>query len=292
MKQRISLFIVVIIVLCTPLSVMAQTTVVVDVEHFNYLGKTGSNEFVEFLKGELEKHSTSFSVPEKYLTDFKLNTEAEFDSVSNYVHQALHVAWTNTSSAPFPVSSQFATYLGAKTVSVEIKYWTTPASFKQELEYNEKFSTEVVKKIITSNMNEEERMCAILTWMRQYYSRDMYATNTVANDASLLDEHYEAFTEYGTNKNKTGVCQGFAQIFRRLCTKAGLEARLLTGTVDGGSHAWNAVKINNIWRQVDVSFLIDNHEVTYAYITNDFDHMYVPYLWTEASSTWYKPKAA
>jgi len=59
----------------------------------------------------------------------------------------------------------------------------------------------------------------------------------------------------------TGVCAGYARLFVAVSQAAGLEARYLVGDVrsengqiDGEGHAWNAVKIEDRWHLVDVTW--------------------------------------
>ena len=50
------------------------------------------------------------------------------------------------------------------------------------------------------------------------------------------------------------VCSGYAQAFMYLCNEAGIPCTLVKGTADGGSHAWNAVWINDQAYWVDVTW--------------------------------------
>jgi hypothetical protein len=59
-------------------------------------------------------------------------------------------------------------------------------------------------------------------------------------------------------KRRTGVCQGYANLFQELCAGGGVEAAVIGGTARGGGlidrHAWNAVKLDGAWRLVDVTW--------------------------------------
>jgi transglutaminase-like putative cysteine protease len=48
-----------------------------------------------------------------------------------------------------------------------------------------------------------------------------------------------------------GVCEDYAQEFRYMCWRAGLPCLYVTGTVDGNSHAWNEVYIDDVWQHYD-----------------------------------------
>ena len=61
-------------------------------------------------------------------------------------------------------------------------------------------------------------------------------------------------TAYAAMCNKTAVCQGYALLFYRMCKEAGLSVRYITGTGNGGAHAWNIVKIGDYYYNLDVTW--------------------------------------
>lgn len=62
-------------------------------------------------------------------------------------------------------------------------------------------------------------------------------------------------TVYGCLVEGVANCEGYAKTFGYLARKAGIEAVLVTGvTYDGDNHAWNQVKINGSWYNLDVTW--------------------------------------
>ncbi len=62
-------------------------------------------------------------------------------------------------------------------------------------------------------------------------------------------------TVYGCLVDGEAHCEGYAKAFQYLCAKAGLECVVLTGvTSDGENHAWNQIKIDGEWYNVDVTW--------------------------------------
>ena len=65
-------------------------------------------------------------------------------------------------------------------------------------------------------------------------------------------------------KNKKGVCAGYVSLFNEMCKLAGIESIEINGFSKGAGydgtlddypdHAWNAVRINNKWYLVDVTW--------------------------------------
>lgn len=66
------------------------------------------------------------------------------------------------------------------------------------------------------------------------------------------------FTAEGALVNKLAVCQGYAEAFSLLCHKAGIQTEMVYGTADNGqsteSHAWNIVRIDGVWYQIDTTW--------------------------------------
>lgn len=74
-----------------------------------------------------------------------------------------------------------------------------------------------------------------------------------------------ANTSYGMSKglsdfalgvlaNGQAVCGGFAQAYKFLCNQIGLECNYIQGTTNAGVHAWDQVKVDGFWYQVDTTW--------------------------------------
>ena len=85
---------------------------------------------------------------------------------------------------------------------------------------------------------------------------------------ALKDKIIEA-----TFLSKTGVCEEYAQSFKKTCDLLGLESEVIVGTArispeeigkpkDNPNHAWNAVKLNNKWVLLDATWAA-------GYLSND-----------------------
>lgn len=61
-------------------------------------------------------------------------------------------------------------------------------------------------------------------------------------------------TTYDILINKTAVCAGYATAAYRLFTDAGLDCRIITGYGNGDSHAWNIVKVDGKWYNIDLTW--------------------------------------
>ncbi len=81
------------------------------------------------------------------------------------------------------------------------------------------------------------------------------------------DIEYSA-TAYGCLVEKRANCEGYAKAFSVLAADFGLESILVTGKTDKGeNHAWNQVKVDGEWYNIDVTWADNDNgdEVRHAY---------------------------
>ena len=95
-------------------------------------------------------------------------------------------------------------------------------------------------------MGEEEKVKAIHDYL-------IYHANYVNNGDYSTAESW-AYGAGGVLLHKEGVCQSYAFAFYMMAISAGLECRFVSGTADGGGHAWNQVKVNGKWYYIDCTW--------------------------------------
>lgn len=71
------------------------------------------------------------------------------------------------------------------------------------------------------------------------------------------------YTAYGALVNKTAVCQGYAVLFYRLMLEIGVDCRIISGKGDGAPHAWNIVRLDGKYFNVDSTW--DAQSYIYGY---------------------------
>lgn len=79
-----------------------------------------------------------------------------------------------------------------------------------------------------------------------------YICNHVDYEYNSKEE--QIYTAYGALCTGKAVCQGYAVLFYRLCKEAGLSVRIISGTGNGGAHAWNIVRIGSKYYNVDCTW--------------------------------------
>lgn len=83
-----------------------------------------------------------------------------------------------------------------------------------------------------------------------------YICNNVDYDYEGLNDSSNTikYTAYSALINGKSVCEGYSVLFYRMCMDAGIPVRIISGTGNGGPHAWNIVGINGYYYNVDVTW--------------------------------------
>ncbi len=77
---------------------------------------------------------------------------------------------------------------------------------------------------------------------------DYIITNATYDISAIHTSGYDNFVE------QTSVCQGYAMITYLMMKEAGIDCRIITGSGKGVSHAWNIVKLNDKWYNIDCTW--------------------------------------
>ena len=92
---------------------------------------------------------------------------------------------------------------------------------------------------------------------------DYICSNITYDYDNLYDDSYTVtHSSYAALINKKAVCQGYASLFYRLALEAGIDARVISGD-SGGPHAWNIVKIEGSYYNLDSTWDAGNTEYEY-----------------------------
>lgn len=121
------------------------------------------------------------------------------------------------------------------TVAVKVVYWENAA----QTAYVNARSKQILASILKPGMNDHQKVKAIHDWVLLHVAYD-----------STLRKH----SAYDALVSGQAVCQGYASLTYRLLTDAGIPARIAEGTVSTGAHAWNLVKLDGKWYELDTTF--------------------------------------
>ena len=182
----------------------------------------------DLLKIELYQRSTSFVIMYKAdTTNLKSKIEASIDGIlkaDDYLQASIPLyKWS------------YDGYQNNVTINFEFNYHTT----KSQEDYVDLEVTAILKDIIKVSMNDHQKEKAIHD----------YIVANVAYDTTL-----QKFSAYEALKNGLTVCSGYAQLAYKMLNESGIEAKIVVGTGNGESHAWNLVKLDNVWYHLDCTW--------------------------------------
>ncbi len=118
---------------------------------------------------------------------------------------------------------------------------------------NEIFVFEEIKRIcgeiINEDMNLFEKELAVHDYIIENCTYDLDALD----ERKTVSQH--SSTAYGVLKNGKSICLGYTKTFKIFMDYLGIECIIVEGTANGGEdHAWNMVKIDETWYNVDVTW--------------------------------------
>lgn len=124
---------------------------------------------------------------------------------------------------------------------------------------------------IKPNMSDFEKEIKIIQYLVENINYDY---ENLLNDT--IDN--ESYTIYGALIKHRAVCAGYASAFDVMCKAVGIESKVITGSaINNSSHAWNQIKLNDEWYNVDVTFedVIVNNTTNNGYGFKKLRNLYI-----------------
>ena len=230
----------------------------------------------------------------KWETDFSVKYQASHDdTLSEVFHNQLfplaeenifphngnptegdYARWTYA-GAGYTASGSYTSDALIVSYNTSVEYYTTKA---QEAALTAKLN-QVMESLDLDTKTEYEKVKAIY---------DYIASHVVYDWDNLEDDSYKLkHTAYAALVNGTSVCQGYATLFYRMCLTAGLDARVITGSNTPGysDHAWNIVRIGNLYYNIDVTWDAEQEPEYYNYFLRGQDTFEYHYRDNEYDTT-------
>lgn len=154
--------------------------------------------------------------------------------------------WAIKTWGYYPVGSSATTV----TLSYTATYYTT-ADQEQQLTTA---LTQIYSDLGLSTKTDYEKVRAI---------HDYICDNVQYHNYEALGEEAKR-SAYDAIISKTCVCQGYATAFYRMCKDNGLSVRVIP-SIDSENHAWNIVKIGDIYYNIDVTWDDPGETTSYMY---------------------------
>ena len=123
------------------------------------------------------------------------------------------------------------------TMTYTFEYYTTA---QQEAELDEEFAQ--LDEIDFDALSDYDKVKVIY---------DAICQNVKYDQEGLDAGNKLIYSAYSAAVLEKAVCQGYANLFYRLALFVGLDARVIAGTCTEGNHAWNIVKVDGKYYNVD-----------------------------------------
>lgn len=201
---------------------------------------TNKSELKNYLFTALESRPNKIKV-KYYGRDIENNDEAikVMESVQENIgyHQAnIHKLWTQVSHSEWTQGNHKEEWI---EISYRMEYQTTD----EEEEFIDAEVEKIVKTYIKPNMSELEKVRIL---------HDYLVNNTNYTKITKGSE----YTAYTVLKEKAGVCNGYVLAFIKLMNAVNVDVLYVYGIGQdiNGLHAWNKVKIDDVWYNIDVTW--------------------------------------
>ena len=96
------------------------------------------------------------------------------------------------------------------------------------------------------------------------YEKELYLHDALAGMVTY-NESTNAHNAYGALVDGVAVCEGYAEALQYLLHRAGICSYVVTGTGNGGAHAWNMVRIDGAYYHVDLTWNDQGENIYRAY---------------------------
>lgn len=142
------------------------------------------------------------------------------------------------------------------SLALHVKYCYTQAELEaKQVEILDEANA-IVDEVISGGMSDEEKCRALYDYLNANTAYDYDAVDEAEKNSFRKGDDWkdceDAFNAYGIIVDKKGVCQSYALSYKLLCTLSDVEAKVITGYLNGDMpHAWNSVKLDGAWYQTD-----------------------------------------
>ena len=127
------------------------------------------------------------------------------------------------------------------------KHKTYRTANKKQMKETKKQADKIVRNKINKNMTDEQKARKLAEYL---VANNMYDKGEIS---SIVENN-----EYGALIKGKTKCDGMAKAYTMLLRRAGIPSMTVYGYLkDGGNHAWNIVKINGKWVNIDLTGSID-----------------------------------
>lgn len=190
-----------------------------------------------------------------------------YNDTSRFVNSIIDTGSYNTADIN-RFHTYYENYKGKSTLRFRVEYMTS--SVQEDFVNNE--TDRIIHNIITKDMTDYEKVKVVHD----------YLVNTSTFSSNTNTSQYTAYTLL---KEKKGVCNAYAMAFSKFMDKLNISNYYVKGDANGDTsnndwalHAWNKVKIDGLWYNIDTSWSYPIHQHglhnTYKHFLNSDDRFY------------------
>lgn len=160
----------------------------------------------------------------------------------------------------------------------EYEYFTSETESGSKLRIKLSRNSQAENEVIVNRYVEETLKTLQLEGLSDYWR-----ARKITEHLSTLfnyDSEEKIHDPYHMIEARKGVCQAYALLFYKMANAAGLEVRHQEGSIHGGNHLWNVVKIKDQWYHIDPTN--NDFNASYSLFLKDSDFLKSKgFTWTE-----------
>lgn len=168
----------------------------------------------------------------------KLTYSGGIDHLKRAIEPALDAAIAQNPYIHYTMKGYAYSLSGSRTSATATVKLTYRETAEQSAYVHQQVGA-ALKRIVTPGMNDHQKVKAIHDWV----------VRTLKYDTTL-----SKFTAYEGLKTGSTVCQGYALLTYDMLKQAGFETNIVEGYVGSEAHAWNMVKLDGKWYQIDTTW--------------------------------------
>ena len=174
-------------------------------------------------------------------TSFVINYRGDTNELMDQFNEVFNKTLSADDYLHYSLSSYNADLKGVSG-NVDTTVTATYVDTAEEEAYVTAQVPKILSQIITTNMTDGQKVKAVYDWLITHVSYD----NTLQKYSS-----YDALMG-------SSVCQGYALLMDKMLGELGVPTNIVTGTLEGVSHAWNQCKIDGVWYFFDATNGVTN----------------------------------
>lgn len=141
-------------------------------------------------------------------------------------------------------SGSYSIYGNTVNMNIKINYARSSSILNMQKQEADSKADEIIKKVVKPGMSNFDKELAL---------HDYIVNNSIYDSANMNNNVPEDHNAYGVLVKGLGVCESYAKAMSLLLNKAGIECIVVTGNA-GGPHAWNKVKLDGHWYNLDATW--------------------------------------